>query len=666
MPPLRIYDSPIGTIGLTAPCERWVRLVVACVAMSVSGCVTQQERPNVPDLGLPSGFVGTQGGATDSVPVTAKPGTFAHDLDRELPIWWRMLGNPELNLLIGRALRDNRELRAAQARIAQARARAAQVEAGHLPLITASVRTEADAPRDGIGSLSSGEDRHTSKIQRIGLNGEMRLDIWGERDAESESASFLVWRAIYQRDDVQRRLIAQVIVAYIGILSFNDRLRMARETEEVLAGTLRAVEARAGKDGVTTSVDRDRQRAALFSARATTVTLKQQRTENANELASLLGGLPGSVTLSDRGLDSLHVPEVIPGLPADLLLRRPDIRMVEARLLSANADIDVARARVLPPLDIAMQAGFGSYKWANLLQSHSLFWGAIVGLTTTIFDHGKRRREVDFARALHEELTENYVRVVHGAIREVEDSLNALRANDEQLAARREAAAAARQAWLRSQKLYAAGVSDYATLLDVERTNQRDATDLHVTRASRHRALVSLFQALGGGVSIQDISPTGKELRPVVATTEKRAGLALTATEPSKVSEDWNISEGHAWERSGTWVVELAGAVGEEGAVTTANMLVARFPERMQRLTLERRHLWSAMTNDGKETPWYRLLIASFETFDVANDFCAALRTEGIRCRLVSRKGIDGAEQTGNSTSDSAKQNAAVSYNAPK
>jgi outer membrane protein TolC len=176
------------------------------------------------------------------------------------------------------------------------------------------------------------------------------------------------------------------------------------------------------------------------------------------------------------------------------------VRVVEARLLAADADIDVAYARLLPPLDLTAQAGAGGYVFSRLFQNHTHFWTLIANLAATIFDSGKRDNEVAFARAMHEELVETYVRVLYNAIREAEDAIASVQMNSRRQDAQQAAADAARRAWEYSIESYGAGAIDYLTLLDTERTYHRNLDEFHRIRMERHKGLVALFNALGGGI----------------------------------------------------------------------------------------------------------------------------------------------------------------------
>jgi outer membrane protein TolC len=152
-------------------------------------------------------------------------------------------------------------------------------------------------------------------------------------------------------------------------------------------------------------------------------------------MAFLLGTVPGKLKLSNDGLDSLTIPSVAPGLPSALLLRRPDVRVAEAQLLAANADVNVARARILPPMDLSAQIGYSGIALSQLFQPQTLFWNVVDNLVVSIFDGGRKRNEHLFSQAVREEMVESYARTLYQAMKEVESALAAVRLAERRLTA---------------------------------------------------------------------------------------------------------------------------------------------------------------------------------------------------------------------------------------
>lgn len=650
------------------------------MGLALAGCAAKRDRYDVPVIQLPSIY---QKAPTEPVPVPAAStqsgpvnqesaatglGAKAADdrspandvaigLDQALPQWWRLLGNAELNGLVERALSDNHDLRIATLRVRQAKARAEQAVSDQLPEISAPIQAKREAPTGGIGSVSAGGTVKSRNLYQAGVRGEWRVDVWGERQAMFESADLQLRRAMFQRDDTQRNLVASVVTSYVDYLSFTDRLEVARETDKAVSEMLDAITARLEK-GDATVIDMEQQRAAVYSVKATIPALEQQRDEALNNLGVLLGVPPGSLKLKGKGLASLSYPAVSPGVPSALLLRRPDIRVMEARLLAADADLDVARTRLLPPLDLTAQAGYGGLFVSQMFESHTLFWNLIANLSATIFDYGKRNREVDFAKAVHEELVETYARVIYSSVREVDDALNAIQLTRQRLEAQRESAEAARLAWEYSRESYQAGAVDHLLVLDTERTYHRNLDERHNIEMLRYRALISLFSALGGGVPAGSPLP-GKGNRPV-ASAETNAGFAIinqTKAVPARVPDGLALSVSLGSDpEDATWLVELADTLDRPAIAATWRDLKARFPDLMEnRFLLSRKKAPAEMDNAGS-AGFYLVYLARFATAEDAETACTRLRENQIRCKVIASGSMPTAGSAGAPDADGTQR----------
>jgi NodT family efflux transporter outer membrane factor (OMF) lipoprotein len=622
----------------------------------------------------------------------------ASPLAAALPEWWRMLGSEELNRLIDRALANNHDLRIASLRIAQLKARMEIAGADKWPTVTLPVQSETYYPEWGIGNPNN--NNKSRSIHQISLRADWRPDLWGETASQYESAEFQLMRATYQRDDMQRIVVARIAADYLEYLSLNDRLRATRQTERTLKEMFESVKARM-EIGDATVTDLEQQRAAGYAVRATIPVLEQQRVVVHNRIAGFVGTVPEELILSGQGMDTVAFPAVLPGVPATLLLRRPDVRAIEARLLAADADIDVARARLLPPLDLTAQAGFGSLFLSQLFSSPTLFWNTIANLSITLFDSGKRDKEVEFARAIHEEMVETYIRVIYDAVREVDDSLGTIRHMGKQIEEQSVAVESSFRAWQYSQEAYHAGASDYLVVRDTERTYHRHLDDLYRYRMERYRGLVNLFSALGGGAHMGDKLP-GEGHRPAAMPDEVDYGVVLDAVvaglhptinpaplgydhapaalghngdEPAErnpsaallPSPDDNHEIGHVfrdplivaltstapsigqtvgidWDgdtlRPGAWLVELFGTFDRNAIAPAWRDLRARFPHLVKGRKLLPRRQDGALVREMERQSWYRLFVSAFPDRQAAADICAALRAATLHCGVVSSSSL--------------------------
>ncbi|SFV02415.1 efflux transporter outer membrane subunit [Pseudoduganella namucuonensis] len=636
---------------------RWAPLGVALALAALGGCAAKRTAYDVPLVPVPPVFQqhqqqnprqNPQPTQPPAAAEAARPG--ARALDQVLPQWWRTLGSAELDGLVARALERNPDLRMATLRVRQARARAEQAVSDQLPVVTGTLQQRREAAAGDVGGGVTSGRTPARTVSQAGLRADLRVDVWGERQAMAESADMQQRRAALQRDDVQRNLVASVVGAYLDYLSFNDRVQVARETDIAVSDMLAAVEVRLDK-GDATVIDMEQQRAAVYAVKATIPALEQQRDEALNNLSVLLGAAPGALKLEAKGLASLSFPAVTPGVPSALLLRRPDIRVMEARLLAADADLDVARTRLLPSLDLSAQAGYGSQHFSRLFEPQTLFWNLVASLTATIFDHGRRDREVDFANAVHEELVEGYARVIYGAVREVDDALNAIRLSRQRLDAQREAAQASRRAWDYSRESYQAGAIDHLLLLDTERTYHRNLDEQHNIDLQRYRGLVNLFTALGGGVA--DAAPLpGRGKRPqsaaqggevasgpaqpavgAAAAPGQGSAAQVPALAPASApvqAQAQAPAQAQAQAQAGAgWQLELA-SVADAAAVARAwRDLLQRFPDLMaQRQLLSR-------TQPGGGAG-LRVFVAGFASGAEAEIACARLREQRIQCQAVA------------------------------
>ncbi|MEJ1959630.1 MAG: efflux transporter outer membrane subunit [Nitrosomonadales bacterium] len=614
-------------------------------ATSFSGCMTKRNGYDVPEIPLPAQYknaVSKNAPASASTAAASKMQTAASNAKQGdgLVEWWLSFGNQELVDLIDRGLANNPDLRIATEQMAEAKTRVDQARAGLLPSLSVPIQIANQAPGGSIGIITPGSGTASQKTYQAGLMGSWRLDAWGERSSLAESAKFQLWQAAFNRDNVQRNMTASLASSYIEYLTLNDRLRLARETESVLSRMLDSIEKRVNS-GDATLIELDQQKAAIFSVRGTIPTLEQQREDALTSIAFLVGSVPGSLSLSNDGLDSLELPDVVPSLPSSLLLRRPDVRMAEARLLAADADVDVARARILPPVDLSAQVGHSSLTLAQFFEPSTLFWNAIANITVSIFDGGKLKSDKENAQAVHEEMVETYARTIYQAAKEVESALAAIRLTGDHLTEQQEAAMSARRAWDNSAKVYAVGELDYQTLLDAERNYHHYLDDYLRIKMDSFHGYINLFQALGGGVNFVGKLP-GKGARPTSASEE------ILIPEPHTASNTNTATDGINWADASVgnvnnklpvekfWQVELPGLYPRTTVGATWHDLRTRYPKLMDGRVVRPLLNGTIDKNADDQMSLFRLYVGKFSTQESAQELCEALKTNYQRCRVVS------------------------------
>lgn len=533
--------------------------------------------------------------------------------------WWTHFGSEELNLLVDRALAHNADLRVATLQVAQAKIRSDQVRAGRLPNLNAPVRAVVQ---------SQGSNNDSQQNSQVSLAATFRLDVWGEQRALVDSADMQLARAVHERANVQRNTIGSLVNAYIAYLSVGDSILIARENESVAADILRTVEKRLAL-GDATADDVEQQRAVLFSQQVVLPGLENQLEDLRSTISRLVGALPSNLVLSDKGLDALQMPTVQTGLPSALLLGRPDIRMMEARMRAANANIDVARARLLPPIDLSSQAGYSGATLATLFQPQNFLVNTAAALALSIFDGGVKRGEQAFAQSYYEEMVETYGKTVLQAVREVENSLANLNTSGRRLESQKALTRSALNIFKIGSEAYAAGAIDQTALLESRKNYQRSADETQRVKAELLRSYATLAYALGLGASIVEEG----------SSTDVRAGQASKLSEDLHVGLDRGVIGLVAFPSSSKisadlWEVDLHGVYHRSGLLPIWRDLQARFAVRGNELKLRAVHLDHIDEIMESDEAWYRVSAYGFTEQNAAIAYCSALRVVGQNCSV--------------------------------
>jgi multidrug efflux system outer membrane protein len=413
--------------------------------------------------------------------------------------WWAAFQSPALEQLIAEAQGGSAELRIAYERVRQAELALRQSGASRWPSVNANAGTSSNR------SSGSGQASTTRESTNAGLSVSYEVDLWG-RVADSVRAGQANLRAS-QHDWRAARLslLAGVAGQYFQWLSLGERVALAEANVARTERLLAIVESRL-RNGVATPLEVSQQRSTLLSQRVSLLALQQQRRQSAAALALLLGrqpiGFAPEAHLSvgrDPAADfaALQVPALAPGLPASLLTRRPDLAAAEAQLAAADANVDAARAALLPTVSLSGSAGLtsaGLFTLADPTRSVSLG----LALAQSIFDGGRQRAQVRLSESQRVVLIENYGQSIRIALKEVGDALDQARYSQQQEDLQRELVAQA-QASLRLAELrYREGSGDLMSLLDAQRSLFSAQDGLSVQRLARLQAVLDLYKALGG------------------------------------------------------------------------------------------------------------------------------------------------------------------------
>ena len=533
-------------------------------------------------------------------------------------IWWKTLENEELNQLIDRALANSPDLRIATVQMVEAKIRADQVTAGGSPTITAPIQLAGQVPGGTVGNIPvGGSNRDVQRTVQTSLAARWRLDLWGERKALQESADLQFWRSVYERENAQRILLATVTSTYIGYLSSNDALRLAKDEEKLASELLSAVEQKFLLEDAT--LDQVEQaRAQLYAIQAALPGYEQQREEARNSLAFLVGAIPQNFNLTDQGLDSIRAPELPKTLPSMLITERPDIRLVEARLRGAHADIQAARARLLPPVDLISQTGFSGLGPSQLLQSNFFFWNIIGSLTATIFDGGTRDLDKAATQMVYQEMVETYARTVLQSMKEVESALTSLRISQDKLKAQLAVVRVSFNITNTTQQAYELGAVEFGSLLEAQKSYRMQLLAQQQQKSELLKAYVNLYQALGAGVAKglgEDLKPIGIEPDSILFTTE-----SLNHT-PNTDNQQWEVALYGVYDRS------VIPALWRD--------LKHRYPSHLENRSLHV-YLGDHVESDNKEmTAWYRLAVTGFTSEEQTNSLCSEMQSRQQSCIVV-------------------------------
>ena len=427
--------------------------------------------------------------------------------------WWTGFNSPELNALIAKARAENFDILAAAARIRQADAALVSAGAPLLPNVSATGQDQWNRNSVGHSSTVAGstgrpvankyiEYRTYSLTPTISYE----LDLWGRLRATRDAALATALANRFDQQTVALTAVTSVATTWFQALAYQDRLDVAQRNLHDSEEILHAIQART-EAGTASQLDVEQQAALVAGIRATIPNLRSQMEQQINGLGILTGQPPEAITVRPGTLNTLSLPEVTPGLPSDLLTRRPDIAYAEASLISARADIRAARAAMFPKLELTATGGWQSFALGTLFGPGSLFAQAAVSATQTIFDNGALQANVDQSRGRADELLADYRKAIVQAFTDVENALTAYRYATEQETLQRDAVATAQRAADIARAQLVAGISDIVTALQAQTTLFTDLDTLAQVRAARFSALVSLYKALGGGWTRGDTAP---------------------------------------------------------------------------------------------------------------------------------------------------------------
>jgi multidrug efflux system outer membrane protein len=460
---------------------------LAClVAIPIlSGCVLEAQKPELA-LDTPDKYRFAHGAAERSLP----------SLD-----WWRGFHSLELTSLMEFAQAANLDIAVAIAQIEQADALVRIAGAPLFPTIDANLNASTSKSSSLAGS--SGGGGGTTHLYSASLSASYILDFWGKNQATLVAAEESAVASRYNREVVALTAISSVATTYFTILESQDRRRIARENLDASTRILNLIQQQFNA-GTASAINVAQQESLVAQERAAIPPLEQTLQQSFAALAVLIGRSPERFDIRGGSMNNIAIPAITPGLPSELLNRRPDIRQAEAQLAAANYNVQSARAAFFPTIQLTASGGTQSTALRTLFGPGAWFYTAAASLTQPLFDGGLLEGQLEQQLALRKQALQTYRKSVLSAFQNVEQALVAVEQTTLQERAQREVVSASRRAFNLSEQQLREGTVNLVTLLQVEQTLFQAEDQLAVDQFLKLQAEVTLFQALGGGWGPED------------------------------------------------------------------------------------------------------------------------------------------------------------------
>jgi outer membrane protein, multidrug efflux system len=421
--------------------------------------------------------------------------------------WWELFNDPELNKLITIGLRENKDARIATSRIDQSRAMVGITKADYWPQISYSFEAQQSNTLAGI-PIEGGAS--TSVVGGFGsLNWE--LDFWGKFRRSNEAARSELVASEYGLRAIQIGLISQITGTYFLLLDYRWRLDISRHTLQLRHESLEIIQARFD-EGIIPEIDLNQAQIQHAIAAASVPLFERNVAQTENALGILLGRNPGPLTIGSALFNQEFPPDIPPGLPSTLLMRRPDIVRAEELSHAQTARIGIAQAQRFPSISLTGLLGVASTDLSAFTSSGAAWtggtaWNAGASLLGPLLNFGKNKRRVEIETYKAEQAVLEYEKTVITAFQEVEDALVELETFKDEIQARQDHVAAALNARNLSKERYDKGVTSFLELLESERQAFEAELSLSQTTQQLFNSYAKLYKALGGGwISIEEMN----------------------------------------------------------------------------------------------------------------------------------------------------------------
>ena len=417
--------------------------------------------------------------------------------------WWEIYGDAQLNALEEQVTVSNQTLKEAQAQFLEARAAIRTVRSGYFPTVSGAASAAGNRQSQNQALYKTGSPITYPNYEFPPIDASWEPDVWGRVRRQVEAARSEAQATAADLANVDLSLHAELAFDYFQLRGLDSQKQLLDSTVESYEQALQLTDSRY-KGGVASAVDVAQAQTQLETTRAQDEDVSVDRAAFEHAIAVLIGKPPYQFSQPATPL-TVPPPPIPPGLPSELIERRPDIAAAERRVQEANAQIGVARAAYFPVFSLTGGGGFESSTIANLLSGPSGFWSLAGSAAELIFDGGQRRGITEQARASYDKSVDTYRQTTLTAFQEVEDNLAALRILEEEAKTQAAAVAAAEHSLALSNSRYKGGVANYLEVTTAQSAalgDERAAVDV-LTR--RMAASVQLVKALGGGWSTSQI-----------------------------------------------------------------------------------------------------------------------------------------------------------------
>lgn len=419
---------------------------------------------------------------------------------QEYAVWWKTFNDPVLNRLVNEALESNLDIKLAEARIREARAQLIIAGSSGLPNVNAQASDTRGRTSTNVAAGTFAGGGSVTDLYKAGFDAGWEIDVFGGVRRSAEAARANIDAAIEDGRSVRVTLLGEVASNYIDLRGFQNQLAIAKNNLESQRETLELTRSRY-KAGLSSGLDVARAEAQAADTASRMPILETSIKRDIYRLGVLLGKDPSALAeeLAKEGPVPVSPAEILPGLPSELLLRRPDIRRAERELAAATAGTGVAMADLYPRFNLIALLGLQSSHASDLFTAGSRAWQAVPGVTLPLFAGGRIAANIESKNALQEEAIVRYRQTILTALEEVENSLVSYYKEQERRAFLEKEVESDNLAVELSNERYIKGLTGFIDVLDAERSLYSSQSRLSQSEADVSSNLVALYKALGGG-----------------------------------------------------------------------------------------------------------------------------------------------------------------------